>query len=230
MQKGSATLFILLGLLVLIASAGGIYYLKGSSFAKISEKQAVSITYNQEVVRYQSSDLQPEPAVQVEPNYSDKGLRFEFNYPKDLTVKKDSEAEFNQRGNGDFRKNFKGYVGHEPGKFLDALVVLDKDQNYEINPLSIWIFDNPDNLTIDGWFNKYWYYPFVWGVFDWTSKGHITPDTEATISGQMAKSKVVSYQPGPPKFLYVSKDGKMYLFRVIGEVGDKILSTFKFLQ
>lgn len=163
-------------------------------------------------------------------DYLDQSLELSLKYSKDLTVKEDSEEEFNQRGNGDFRKNFTGYVGYEPGKVLGAVAVLGKDRNYDTNPVSVWAFDNPDNLIPDGWFDKYWYYPYLWGVFDRTSKGHVALDKEATISGQPAKYKIVSYQPGKPKFVYMSKDQKMYLLRVIGEAGDKILSSFKFLE
>ena len=67
-------------------------------------------------------------------------------------------------------------------------------------------------------------------MFDDQSKGHVTPDQEATISGKMTKYKIVSYQPGSPKYLYLSNNDKMYLLRIIGEAGDKILSSFKFTQ
>src|SRR3989344_676485 len=89
-------------------------------------------------------------------------------------------------------------------------------------------FDNPNDKSIDVWYKDYWYYPFVWG--DYTSMGKITlaPKDEATVSGQMGRSGVIDYQPGKPKFIYVSNSSKMYLFRIIGEDGDKILSTFKF--
>ena len=90
-----------------------------------------------------------------------------------------------------------------------------------------------NNLTIEQFFQNYWYYPFVWGVFDDTSKGHIALDQEATISGELAKSKIIAYQPGEPKFIYVSKNNKMYLFRIIDDknhTGDQILSSFKFIK
>ena len=109
-------------------------------------------------------------------------------------------------------------------------MVLEDSKNYETNPLTIWVFENPDDLNIDGWYKKYWYYPFVWG--DYTSKGKIelAPKTEATISGQLSKSGTIDYQPGKPKFIYLTKEQKMYLFRVIGEKGDKILQNFKLLK
>lgn len=209
MQKGSAQLLLIFIILLFLAS--GLYFLQRSQ-------------------KNESSQVTPYKNYDNYKIYSDNTLGFEFKYDKDLKVKEDSEEEYNKRGNGDFRKNFKGYVGYEPGKFLGAVVVLDKSQNYDASTLSIWIFNNDNNLTIKQWFQNYWYYPYLWGVFDWSSKEHVTPDKEATISGQVAKYKVVGYQPGKPKYLYISKDQKMYLFRMLGETGDKILATFKFLK
>ena len=62
-----------------------------------------------------------------------QSLDFQFQYEKNLIAKEDSEEEFNQRGNGTFRKNFTGYVGYEPGKFLRAVVVLDNENDFETN-------------------------------------------------------------------------------------------------
>ena len=111
---------------------------------------------------------------------------------------------------------------------MGAAVVLGKDGNFDTNPLTVWVFDNPQDLSIDAWYKNYWYYPFVWGDFTYTGKFELAPKKEATISGQIAKSGVIDYQPGKPKFVYLSRDKKMYLFRIIGESGDKILQSFKF--
>lgn len=211
MQKGSAQLLLIFIFVIIIF--GGVYFYQ--STIKESYLQNPNFT----------TSKQPESN-----GYLNSDFGFGFKYSKDLILKVDSEEEFNKRGNGDFRKNFKGYVGYEPGKFIGAVAILDKTNSFETNPFTVWVFENQDNLTVDSWFNKYWYYPFIWGVFDYTSKGHIALDQEATISGQLAKSKVVSYQPGQPKFIYVAKDKKMYLLRVIGNTGNIILSSFKFNQ
>lgn len=229
MQKGFAHIFALVGVLILILVAGEVFY-----FSKVKVAQTVQTAVNTPVVSNQNDLFQiPKISIAQQPQFSEytnKDFGIAFSYAKELNVKADSEEEYNKRGNGDFRKNFTGYVGYEPRIVLGAVAVLDKNGQYDTNPFSVWIFDNPDNLTIDGWFNKYWYYPFVWGVFDWTSKGHIALDSEATISGQTAKYKVVSYQPGKPKFIYVANNGNMYLLRIIDSAGEQILSTFKFLQ
>ncbi len=210
-QVGHTQLLIIFLALVIII--GGIYL-----YPKINgQKQVSSPTYNSfKMVE--------------EKGYSNPSLGFAFKYPNDSFVKEDSEEEFNKRGNGDFRKNFRGYVAYEPGKLLGAVVVLDNKGLYDTNPFTLWVFDNPSDLTIDNWYKNYWYYPFVWG--DFTSKGKVelAPKEESTISGQMAKSGMIDYQPGKPKFIYTSKDKRMYLFRIVGENGDKILSSFKFSQ
>lgn len=210
MQKGSALLFVILVGLVLAVIVGGYVYL--NKLRSNPQSQITSQVSN------------------TDKTYHNTALNFEFRYVgKDLSVKEDSEEGFNKRGNGDFRKNFKGYVQYEPGTFLGAVVVLGKDNSYDTNPFTLWVFADPDDITIDKWFDKYWYYPFLWGVFDFESKGHVTLDKEATVSGVMAKYKIVSYQPGSPKYVYISKGKKMYLFRIIGAAGEKVLSTFKFL-
>lgn len=211
MQKGSAQLLLIFIFVIIIF--GGVYFYQSTIKESFLQNPNFTTSKQPEFNGYLNSDF-----------------GFGFKYSKDLILKVDSEEEFNKRGNGDFRKNFKGYVGYEPGKFIGAVVVLDKTNSFETNPFTVWVFENQYNLTVDSWFNKYWYYPFIWGVFDYTSKGHIALDQEATISGQLAKSKVVSYQPGQPKFIYVAKDKRMYLLRVIGHTGDIILSSFKFNQ
>lgn len=244
MQRGSVHIFALVGVLVLVLVAVEVFYFSKAKPVKNLQK-AVDTSAGVVVSSPASEKQEPEADgfLQIPPittttvakqpefnDYSNSGLGFKFGYDLSLSVKEDSEEQFNQRGNGNFRKNFTGYVGYEPPKPLGAVAVLDKDLSFDKNSFSVWVFDNSDGLTTDKWFDKYWYYPFVWGVFDYTSKGHIALDKEATISGQIAKYKIVSYQPGSPKFVYVSKGGKMYLFRIIGEAGEKILSGFKFLQ
>ncbi|MBU1031408.1 hypothetical protein KKE03_00570 [Patescibacteria group bacterium] len=207
MQRGSVQLLVVF-IAVIILVAGGYYYLNSKAKNPLPTIKTI-----------QSND------------YTNQSLGFTFTYPKGLTLKEDSEEEFNKRGNGDFRKNFKWYVGYEPGEFLGAVIILDQDSSYDTNPFTVWVFGNPNNLTIDTWYKNYWYYPFVWGDFTYTGKFTLAPKEEATISGQMGKSGIIDYQPGQPKFIYVAKEGKMYLFRIIDDAnhtGDQILSSFKF--
>lgn len=206
MQRGSALILSLLAGLIIL---GGFFY-----FHKTTLQQN-----------------QVSPKSENNPTtYANQQLGFEFKHPSELSVKEDSEEEFNKRGNGDFRKNFKGYVQYEPGKFVGAVIVLDKNLNYDTNPFTVWVFDNPSDLSIDKWYGNFWYYPFVWGDFTYTGKTVLAPKDEATVSGQLGKSGIIDYQPGKPKFVYLSLDKKMYLFRIIGNTGDQTLSAFKLLK
>lgn len=237
-QAGFAHVFILVGVLVLAAVLGEVYY-----FSKAKTVKPTQIKVNQPVVSNQDSGKEepkdngflqiPKITTAQQPqfnDYSNKDLGIGFSYSKELSVKGDSEGEYNKRGNGDYRKNFMGYVGYEPGVVLGAVVVLDKSDQYDINPFSVWVFDNPNNLSAENWFSKYWYYPYLWGVFDYTSKSHVALDQEATVAGKISSSKVVAYQLGSPKYVYISNNGKMYLFRVIGSIGEQILAMIKFVN
>ncbi|MBI3109662.1 hypothetical protein HYZ06_01335 [Candidatus Daviesbacteria bacterium] len=207
MQKGFATVPVLL--LLVLAVAGLVVYFN--------------------LPNSKNTPVKPVLQTEISPIYKNEKLGFEMQYSKDFTAQEDSEEEFDKRGKGTFRKNFKGYVGYEPGKFSGAVVVLSKENNFETNPFTLWVFDNPENLTIDNWHHQYWYYPFIWGDFTYTGKIILAPKDEATVSGQMGKSGIIDYREGKPKFIYVPKDGKMYLFRVIGEVGEEIITKFNFL-
>lgn len=219
MQKGTV-LHLLLISLVLVGGIFGYWYLNKGSKTNIQNPNTKSSKIDQLKT------------------YTSSSLGFELEYSKEFTVLEDSEENFNQRGNGDFRKNFKGYVGYEPGKFLGAVVLLKKANSldevassaYDQNPFTVWVFDNPEDLNIDKWYGNFWYYPFVWGDFTYTGKSTLAPKEDATVSGQLGKFGIIDYQPGKPRFIYLSKDKKMYLFRIIEETGDQILSTFKFLS
>ena len=210
MQKGSAQIFLVLVALVLVV-LGAFYFFQ----SKPDNSQITTV-------------LNPQKA-ESSTTYTDQKLGFELQYPKQLILQPDTEEEFNKRGNGNFRKNFTSYVTYPPAEVLGAMVILDKTGLFETNPFTLWVFNNPENLEVDKWYLNFWYYPFVWG--DYTARRNdVAPANEATISGQISKSGVVDYQPGKPKFVYINYQGKMYLFRIIGESGDQILSTFKFIN
>ena len=207
MQKGSALIVVIL--IALIFFAIGFYFYSSN-------------------VNYQDP-VSPSAGKEETKTYTSQELGFEFGYGRNLSVKEDSEEEFNKRGNGNFRKNFTGYIGYSPREVLGAVAVLDKTSSFDASPLTVWIFSNADNLTVKQWYEDYWYYPFVWGDFT-ASREKVSPQNIATISGQLAYFGIVNYQPNAQKFIYLTKNGKMYLFRIIGQEGDQILSTFKFIQ
>ncbi len=105
MQKGSAALFLLIAIFLAVG-------LIGVFFLGLFKTGSIQIPIK----------VLASPAKYLV--YANQNLNFEFHYPtSNFTVKEDSEAEYNQRAagsasksvNGDYRKNFKGYVGYEPG-------------------------------------------------------------------------------------------------------------------
>ncbi len=174
--------------------------------------------------------LNPSPTALL--SYKDSGLKIDLAYTGDLEVVSETEDEYSKRTQTDYRKNFTGYVAYQPPKFVKSLIVKPKElklgsSQFDVIPLTIWVFENPNKLTVDEWYKNYWYYPFVWGVFSYPQKQQIAPITEATVSGIMTKSAVIDYSPGKPKFVLVPKEEKMFLFRVM-DGGDPILHSFKF--
>lgn len=230
-EAGFAHIFALVGVLVLVAFiGGGIYYLGKADDSKQIPTESVAASEENPKEESPKAASRNNPLLSNTPRnnptlYINSKLGFKINLLNGLKIVEDSEEEYNKRGNGNFRKNFTGYVGYDPGEFVGAIAVLDETNDYDKNPFTVWVYNNANNLTIEQWFKDYWYYPFLWGVFDYTSKGHIAPDTEATISGNLTKYKIVSYQSGSPKYLYLSDNGKMYLFRIIGGKGEEVLST-----
>lgn len=169
--------------------------------------------------------------------FESKELGFEFKYPySGYLVIDDDEEKFSNHAQAEFRKNFKNYVGFPPPQFIKGLIVKAADpthpDQFEPTPLTLWVFNNPNNLSIERWYELYWYYPFVWGQFSQPQKGQVSPKNEASVSGQLAKYGVVSYRPGEPKFVYLSRNGRMFLFRLMDEgkrsTGEEILTSFKF--
>lgn len=208
MQKGFTVLPIFLGILLIAGVMVGFLYFNQSTPSPL---------------------VKPVEQKDKLKTYTNEELGFQIQYDdKDLRVQEDSEEEFNKRGNGNFRKNFAYYVTYQPAEVLGIVAVLDETNSYETTPLTIWVFNNNNNLTIEKWYKDFWYYPFVWG--DYTERrNNVAPTQDATVSGQLARYGVVNYQPSQPKFIYLSKDEKMFLFRVIGESGEQILATLRML-
>lgn len=215
-QKGAVYLYIVLGLLIVSLIIGSFYF-----FFIVKKDTEPTGTISKSL---------PSKSQKL---YKSEKLQLEFEHPKNLTVSEDSEEEFNKRGNGNYRKNFTGYVGYEPEKFTGALALTDNKEAkpFEDSPFTVWVFDNPDNLAIDDWYDRYWYYPFVWGDFTYNGKSKYAPEKEATISGQIAKYNVVDYQQGKPKFYYLSGNKKMYLFKITDEaIEEVVIPSFKLLD
>lgn len=203
-------------LLLAIVLVAGFFYLKATEKAQITSP--ISLKNNL--------------------TYADSTLKFELEYPAEFEVVEETEEQYSERTKTKFRKNFNYYITYEPPKFVKGLVVKKKDtalteDQFATVPFYLWIFENPDKLTVEKWYDEYWYYPYLWGVFD-ARKAQIEPAFDATVSGTLTKWAEISYSPGKPKLILLPasrgepKDDKMFLFKIM-EGGDKILESFKFL-
>ncbi len=166
--------------------------------------------------------------------YSDNDIGFSVEYPTSgYTFIKDSEASYFKRNGSDFRTNFINTWGYNPPD-LKLGIVLKANNSEDLNNSSftLWVFDNPKNLSVREWYKNYWYYPFVWGEYEPT-KSQEGPDQESSVSGQIANYKLIGFQPGTPKLIYLPYKGKIFLFRIVksngteANLGDKILASFK---
>lgn len=213
MQRGFTVPVLLLALLLVIFGAA--FYLRYNK-ANFSAAPIPKIQQKQEK--------------QAERKYTNGDLGIEFLVPEGFSAAKDTEEDYNNRGNGNFRKNFADVAGYEPAKVLGAVSVLNKDKNFENSPFSLWVFENPGNLSAEAFFERYWYYPFIWGDFNPPTKKHEFPGEVATISGQLSRFAVINYRTDKPKMIYLPSNGKMYLFKVLGDKGEKVLGSFKLLN
>lgn len=99
---------------------------------------------------------------------------------------------------------------------------------------SLWVFKNPDNITINEWFNRYSHYPFE--VIVQEAEASIEekrPNKDTVIGGVTAKYSIFSGPTGLQTAYFISKDGKIYLILTLADphfqkIGDQILSTFRF--
>lgn len=214
MSKGFALIPLMIVIVVAALSGYGIYkYLLKNPPPPIVQDKMVPPTLPQETKPVNT--------------YKNDTLGFEFTVPEGFSVKEEAEAEFHKRTNGDMRKNFTSYVKIAPPKFINSLYLLNSENNFESSPLSIWIFENPQNLTPDAFYKKYWYYPFVWGDFT-QAKNKIAPNEKFMIGDKEASASAILETEPNPQFILLARDKMMYLFRIVN--GESILKDFHFLN
>lgn len=220
MQRGFAQLLIMIAVLVLAGLGAGYFYFSNT---------ASPVKFNNSIPPVNFT-----PSVEPESMYKNEKLGIEFKTPKGLVVSEDSEEAYTKRNNGDARKNFSGYVGYQPPNFLGGVYLAKEKESADKAVFLVWVFENTENLNGQSWYSKYWYYPFLWGVFSYPDKGHAAPNEEATISGRLANFALVSYQQNKPKYFLIPDKEKMYLLinytGLDEKIGEQILNTFKFLN
>lgn len=217
MQRGSV-LPLLLIIVVALLSLVGVFFYSQATVSKQISLQTVRV-----------SPL-PSPTSR---SISNEALGLNFEIPLKYSLKKETEKEYFKRAFGDIRKNFTGYILYPPAEFTEAFyIIADGETNLDKSTLTVWAFKNPDDLTPEGFYKKYWYYPFIWGEFS-GGKEKIAPVEIELIGGKEGKSGVVDFRDGKPKFIYLPLWDKKLMLQIQFPTEDnltakKILESFKF--
>lgn len=221
MQKGFAsTLFLVLILLIASSIAGYWFLIRQTNPPTPAKVTTPAVTPKVE-------DL-PQTSI-----YKNPDLGVEFTLPEGFVVKIETEPEYFKRANGNIRNNFTYYVQYSPAEFVSSLYVINQNEKDLANAdLSLLIFQNPENLTPQAFYNRYWYYPFIWGEFSTGEKSKISPKNIKLISGVEAGSAVIDFRPGNPEFIYLPQGNKDQMIQIHlpsenNPIGKEILSSFK---
>lgn len=221
MQRGSVLPLLLIVVFVVGIGIAGFFFLKNSSQPQAPEPVQVAST-NQV-----NPSSNPSTAT-----VSDDLLGLSFAVPAGLKVVKETEEEYFKRANGNIRKNFNGYIFYFPADFVESFYILsESEDNPDKALLTVWVFQNPDSLDAIKFYEKYWYYPFVWG--DFTSRKHeIEPKDIELIDSKEGRFGIVDYRDGKPKFIYLPLRDKNLMLQIQYPDGNatakEILNSFKF--
>lgn len=217
MQRGAVLPLILVIILLVLLGGAGVYYYQAKP-SNLSNDAPPGAVYQK-----------PSPISEM---VSIESLGLKFELPIGYKVVKETEEEYFKRANGQIRKNFNYYVLYSPAEFAEAFYVMpESEKNLDKAVLTVWVFQNPEDLDPEKFYEKYWYYPFVWGDFT-ARKNGIAPKDIELIGGKEGKFGVVDYRDEKPKFIYLPLRSKNLMMQIQfpseNEIGKKILKTFRF--
>ena len=227
-SKKSPLLKIVLGIVILILVAGGAYLLGTKN-----NNQSVQVPS-----QYPTSIPTVVPTTDPTANWKTySNLDYNIKYPSDLIVKPITEASFGAESKVNIYTTFTTLKKTTPPAFLSGLQIASQDYGCSPNckgyKLYIWVFNNPQNISVNQWIQQYDYYPN--SISEPSDKA---PQMSKTIDGQTAMVGIPDVQ-FPSEGIFLSKNNKMfYIFAtsnlsskdtIIQDVSiNQILSTFKF--
>lgn len=227
-RRGNILLIVLAVAGILAASVGGYFW-----WQRVNN---ITYSHQDQLIDPGTISSKAPPAWQVTlPNistesarwklYEDKLNQFNFKYPSTkFVLKPDGLNELKKR---EPNNTLLQALGKSPPKVIKALRFDDGNYSGEtyFTPFALWIFDNPEKLTPDEWWEKYSYFPFLISS-PRTEIGTITVDNEpATYSYNYLGSQWYDF--------YIAKRDKIFLFHFENYLerpilGLQILSTFRF--
>lgn len=218
MQRGSVLLLLLMIILIVVIGVVGVFYYQFISKSPVAQPNFSNVTPSQTPGKREVFD---------------ELLGLKFNLPKTFSLKKEIEEEYFKRAFGNIRKNFSTYVLYPPAEFAEAFYIVPaRENNLDNAILTVWTFKNPDNLDAKMFYDRYWYYPFVWGDFT-SAKNKIAPESVELINVKEGSYGVVDYRDGKPRFIYLPLRDKELMLQIQlptegNETGKEILKSFIF--
>jgi hypothetical protein len=107
----------------------------------------------------------------------------------------------------------------------------ESEKNPDKAELSVWVFKNPDNLNAQKFYEKYWYFPFVWGDFT-QRKNEIAPGDIELIGEKEGNFGIIGYREGKPEIVYLPLKDKNLMMQIQfpseNVKAREILKSFKF--
>lgn len=220
MQRGSVLPLLLVTGLVLAIGAG-VFFIQFSRTSTVSEA---------------AKPFSPRAIPSVSPQSlaaADDILGLKFEVPPGFKLVRETEEEYFKRAFGNIRKNFNTFILYPPAEFSKAFYVLTgAENNLDKAILTVWVFQNPENLSPKAFYDKYWYYPFVWGDFT-SARNNIAPESIEIIGGKEGEYGIVDYREGRPKYIYLPLGDKDLMMQIQlptenNLTGQEILKSFRF--
>lgn len=205
-------------------------------FLGIRYQEMTDIAKSQQEENNASIARIPTPTINDTANwktYTNTKYGYEFKYPdSDYGTKIESELEYGKRYNVNLPESYIKSKKYSPPKLLDGIRV-ESIQSYQGRygtfntiPFTVFVVNNPENLTSDLWYQKYQFYPFEWDQPTESLK-------EITIENIVAKTPIYVPDIYPPQLFYIYENERIILIKASEEaqsknIGAQILSTFKF--
>lgn len=172
--------------------------------------------------------------------YEDTATRFSIKYPSQTHRVLTSERAIEAVGIGrnEIESAFSTLMEYSPPLLISTVVIDElayadrQPEEKPPTPFVVWIFANPDNLSIDDWYQFYGYYPSIWGKSIPSLKEENRPRNKAAVANSQAQF-FITQNMGTLQLIFVPTQDHMLLFEIRDEpnpnnVGNQILSTVQF--
>jgi hypothetical protein len=166
--------------------------------------------------------------------YTNQSPNFSFKYPPNYQIKAETDVDFESPNHPQSSKWFEQLQGYQPQLPIAVVTITtpknSADNETESDPITIYIFNNPETLDADQWFEKYNYYPFYFGSGKEESENPKFPFKLGSLQVSYGKF------PSINNYVYalpVPVNQHMLILSISSEPGSEttsyqILSTFQF--